>query len=97
MATYEYRCARHREFTMSFPIGEAANEAPCPVCGVDAARVFSAPALTRTPRRLAAAIDQAARSADEPEVVSTIPGGGPRDAPPTRPTLGCHGPDRPDT
>ncbi|HEY8451843.1 MAG: FmdB family zinc ribbon protein [Micromonosporaceae bacterium] len=73
MATYEYRCTRHREFTVSLPIGEAAASRPCPVCGVDAVRVYSAPAVTRTPRRLAAAIDAAARSAETPEVVSTVP------------------------
>lgn len=73
MATYEYRCARHREFTVSFPIGEASRDVPCPVCGVDAVRVFSAPALARTPRRLAAALDRAERSAETPDVVSAIP------------------------
>ncbi|HLU46064.1 MAG TPA: zinc ribbon domain-containing protein [Natronosporangium sp.] len=74
MAIYEYRCVQHQEFTVSFPIGEATREVPCPACGVPAARVFSAPALTRTPRRLAAAIERAGRSAEAPEVVSTIPG-----------------------
>lgn len=73
MATYEYRCARHREFAVRFPIGEAASDVPCPVCGVAAARVMSAPALARTPRRLAAAIDRAERSAEAPEVVSAVP------------------------
>ncbi|HLV59075.1 MAG TPA: zinc ribbon domain-containing protein [Natronosporangium sp.] len=73
MATYEYRCTRHREFTVSFPIGEATAATPCPVCGTDAARVFSAPALNRTPRRLATAIDAAVRSAEAPEVVSAVP------------------------
>jgi putative FmdB family regulatory protein len=73
MATYEYRCDRHYEFTRSFPIGEAVGHVPCPVCGAEAARVFSAPALTRTPRRLAAAIEQAARSAEAPGVVSEVP------------------------
>lgn len=73
MATYEYRCARHREFTVSVPIGEAARTVACPVCGADAPRVWSAPALTRTPRRLAAAIERAERSAEAPEVVSAVP------------------------
>ena len=74
LVTYEYRCAQHREFTVSFPIGEATGDVPCPVCGAEAVRVFSAPALARTPHRLAAAIDRAAGSAETPEVVSTVPG-----------------------
>ena len=95
MAIYEYRCVQHQEFTVSFPIGEATREVPCPACGVPAARVFSAPALTVPPvawRRR-----------------SNVPGGGRRrprwcrpflDAGgsghvwPTRTTLAYHGPDR---
>lgn len=74
MATYEYRCATHREFTVSFPVGEAPGDVPCPTCGTHAVRVWSAPALARTPRPLAAAIDRAGRSAGSPEVVSSVPG-----------------------
>lgn len=73
MATYEYRCSGHREFTVSFPIGEAADEVACPFCGRASVRVLSAPALARTPHRLAAAIDRAARSAEAPDVVSEVP------------------------
>jgi len=73
MATYEYRCTQHREFTVSSPIGEATSTMPCPVCGTAAVRVFSAPALNRTPRRVAAALDQAGQSAESPEVVSAVP------------------------
>lgn len=74
MATYEYGCGRHRAFTVSFPIGQAPRAQPCPVCGAAAGRVVSAPALARTPRRLAAAYDRAGRSAEAPEVVSEVPG-----------------------
>ncbi len=74
MATYEYRCAGHGDFAVRYPIGEAVAVAPCPACGSDAVRVFSAPLLTRTSRPLAAAIERSERSAEAPEVVSAVPG-----------------------
>ncbi len=73
MAMYEYRCAQHREFTRSFPIGEAASDVPCPACGARAVRVFSAPTLARTPRRVVQALERAEKSAEAPEVVSSVP------------------------
>ncbi|MEU5724220.1 zinc ribbon domain-containing protein [Micromonospora sp. NPDC047738] len=87
MATYTYRCSRHGDFAASFPIGEAAARAPCSVCGSDGVRVFSAPLLVRTPRRLAAAIDRAERSAEKPDVVSAIPGGQQASRRPVNPRL----------
>ncbi|MGC9665072.1 FmdB family zinc ribbon protein [Planosporangium sp. 12N6] len=73
MATYEYRCPRDGSFDVRSPIGTAAPAVPCPACGDEARRVISAPALARTPRPLAAALDRAARSAEAPEVVSAPP------------------------
>ncbi|NJC73128.1 zinc ribbon domain-containing protein [Planosporangium thailandense] len=73
MATYEYRCPRDGDFEVRFPIGAAAARVTCSACGADAARVFSAPLLTRTPQSLAAAIDRTERSAETPEVVTSVP------------------------
>jgi putative FmdB family regulatory protein len=73
MATYEYRCPRDGDFDVKFPVGTAASRVHCSVCGSEAVRVFSAPLLARTPRPLVAAIDRAERSAEAPDVVSTIP------------------------
>jgi putative FmdB family regulatory protein len=88
MATYEYRCPRDGAFDVCFPIGTAAAIVGCPVCGDSAGRVFSAPSLARTSRPLATAIDRARRSAEEPDVVSSIPPR--RQAPPVRPVNPAH-------
>lgn len=73
MATYEFRCPGDGDFELRLPLGQAPPEAPCPACASRAVRIFSPPALAGTPRRLAAALDRAARSAEAPEVVSRIP------------------------
>ncbi|MGC4806984.1 FmdB family zinc ribbon protein [Micromonospora sp. DT233] len=77
MATYEYRCQRDGSFDTALPIGTAGAAAPCPRCGRPAARVFTAPRLTRTPAALRHAIDRTERSAETPEVVTRVPGGAP--------------------
>lgn len=88
MATYEYRCPSDGDFELRFPIGRAPQRAACPTCGDNGPRVFrTAPGLNRTPRPLAAAIDRAEKSAEEPEVVSSIP---PRRPAPRRPPHPAH-------
>jgi hypothetical protein len=54
-------------------MGQAADKLPCPVCNDEAVRVFSAPMVSRVPRALAASIDRAEKTRDEPEVVSSLP------------------------
>jgi hypothetical protein len=54
---------------------EATATAPCPDCGEAAPRVFRAPALRALDPGLRRALDAGARSADEPQVVSSVPGG----------------------
>jgi len=44
MAAYDYRCETDGVFELSFPMGTAPGTAPCPGCGSDSPRVFSAPA-----------------------------------------------------
>lgn len=74
MATYSYRCrADGVVFDRSAPIGTATEHSPCPVCAGSARRVITAPMLSLAPRPLVRALDQAARSADAPEVVTTPP------------------------
>ena len=73
MAWYEYRCERHGVVEVSRPIGQATAKAPCPVCAVEAVRVFSAPIVSLAHRGRMAAIDRTEKSRDEPEVVSSLP------------------------
>jgi hypothetical protein len=73
MARYEYRCPRDGGFELTFPVGTAPASLCCSECGSEAVRVFSVPMLVRMPRPLVAAIDRASRSADSPEVVSSLP------------------------
>lgn len=84
MATFTYRCPSHR-FDASFPIGTAPPDTPCPTCGTDAVRVFTAPRLSLAPGHLMAALDRSERSRSEPDVVSALPsvaGRARRSAPP---------------
>jgi putative FmdB family regulatory protein len=48
MARYDYRCDSDGVFEVTAPMGSAPSEAPCPECGEDAPRIFSAP-LTSPP------------------------------------------------
>jgi hypothetical protein len=74
MATYVYRCPRDGDFELRVPLSAATTTVLCVQCGGDAGRVWSAPHLGRTPRPLAAAIEDARRSAETPRVVSRLPG-----------------------
>ncbi|MDG4825476.1 zinc ribbon domain-containing protein [Asanoa sp. WMMD1127] len=74
MATYVYRCSRDGDFEVRLPLGAATESISCGHCAGDATRVWSAPHLSRTPRPLAAAIEQAGRSAEAPRVVAQLPG-----------------------
>lgn len=46
MAAYDYRCGTDGVFELTAPLGTAPSEAPCPECGKDAPRIFSAPLTT---------------------------------------------------
>ncbi|MEV4599086.1 FmdB family zinc ribbon protein [Amycolatopsis sp. NPDC049253] len=73
MATYQYRCDRDGVFEVRLPMGTALPSSQCPVCGGEAARIYSAPMLSLTPRELVTAIDRTEKTRDEPAVVSAIP------------------------
>ncbi len=47
MATYDYRCKRDGSvFELTLPLGTAPSDAPCPECGDDSPRIYSAPLTT---------------------------------------------------
>jgi putative FmdB family regulatory protein len=82
VATYAYRCARCGPFDLRLPIGDAPAEAPCPACGHGSRRVFTPPALARTPREVAGLREREEASQAAPEVVTgPLPG---RPMPPLR-------------
>jgi putative FmdB family regulatory protein len=72
--TYAYRCPHCGEFEVRRPMAEAASETACPHCAVRAARVFGAPALCGLEPTVRRALDACARSADSPQVVTSVPG-----------------------
>lgn len=83
MATYEYRCPDCGPFDLVRPIGTAPTDASCPACSAPSIRVFSAPALTQTPRALRSLRQAEEASADAPAVVSALPPKQPAPAAPT--------------
>jgi len=46
MAAYDYRCESDGVFELTLPLGTAPTAAPCPECGEDAPRIYSAPLTT---------------------------------------------------
>ncbi len=73
MAIYEYRCDEDGSFEVSARLDAPPKSAACPVCNIEARRVYSKPMLSRAPRALVTAIDRAEKSRYEPEVVTSLP------------------------
>lgn len=73
MATYRYRCADCAPFDVTRPMGHALPEEPCPTCGLQGRRVFTAPMLPRVSVPLARALRSQEASAHEPRVVTEVP------------------------
>lgn len=73
MATYCYRCAGCGDFDLEMAMGRATPSAVCPRCSARARRVYTAPALSRTPAALARARAEEERSRDAPRVTSAPP------------------------
>lgn len=48
MARYDYRCEKDGVFELTVPLGTQPSSSPCPECGGDSPRIFSAP-LTAPP------------------------------------------------
>lgn len=85
MAIYEYHCDQHGAFEAMHAIGTAPASIACPVCKREARRVFSKPMLRSTPPELAAAIDHAEKTRDEPDLVTSLPAAGARRRTPVLP------------
>lgn len=73
MASYSYRCASCGEFEVRAAMGRAPGSVACPHCATDARRVYTAPAVSRTPDTLARARTAEERSRDAPKVVTSLP------------------------
>lgn len=74
MPTYAFRCPRCGEFEVRRPMAESASDTICPDCALPAARVFGAPALRGLDPTVRRALDAGARSAESPQVVTSVPG-----------------------
>jgi putative FmdB family regulatory protein len=84
VVTYLFTCPDHGGFDVRRPMSAANDAQACPSCHAPSRRVFTTPMLPRTHRALAAALERDERSADAPEVVTSLP---PRQARPQRRTL----------
>lgn len=73
MATYLFRCEVHGVDEIRMPMGDATASRPCPQCGANAKRVYTAPSLNNGDRRAIAAIDRTSATAESPPVVNTPP------------------------
>lgn len=76
MATYEFRCPVHGSGTASYPIGTAPPQVDCGTCGEPAPRIFSPPRLSLAgprSRAIAGAIEHAEKTADRPDIVTSLP------------------------
>jgi putative FmdB family regulatory protein len=73
LTEYEYRCPACGSFTVRRAMGSAGASASCPGCGRDSRRAFSALPVRRVPAALAGALRRQEASADQPEVVRTLP------------------------
>ncbi|HEV7422686.1 MAG TPA: zinc ribbon domain-containing protein [Mycobacterium sp.] len=74
MPTYGYACEPCGGFNLVRPMTEAGDPAICPSCGQSARRVFGIPALRSLNPSIRQAMDASARSADDPTVVTGVPG-----------------------
>jgi putative FmdB family regulatory protein len=78
MPTYSYRCPGCGSFELVRPMAASGADASCPRCGGVGRRVFAAPALRALGAGLRTALEAGERSAEAPEVVSTVPSAGRR-------------------
>jgi putative FmdB family regulatory protein len=75
MATYDYRCPDCGSFEIRLAMGSATPELPCPVCGEQSVRIYTAPHLRQMDPALARARLAEEKSRDAPDVVTgPLPG-----------------------
>jgi putative FmdB family regulatory protein len=72
MAGYLYRCEGCGPWEIQQPIGTAAPEARCPLCGASGRRLYTAPLLRRSSPAATARLREEA-SRDEPQVTTGVP------------------------
>lgn len=74
MAVYVFRCDTHGEVEHDFPLGTAPPAVLCPVCEARSRRIFTPPLVgSPLPVGLSSAIESAARTAEAPDVVTSLP------------------------
>ena len=76
MPSYSYRCSEGCRFDALYPMAEVPQETDCRVCGALARRSVTAPHLSRAGSSAFQLMDRSAKSASEPEVVSSLPSSG---------------------
>lgn len=75
MPLYEFACPNGHSTETAFPLADVPASIDCPACSIRARRLMAAPHLGRGSSPYLQAMDASARSAHEPEVVSsTRPG-----------------------
>ena len=73
MPLYGFGCAVCGDFELVRPMAAAGSPAECPDCGGPARRRFTPPAVRLLSTGVRRALDVEARSADVPDVVTTLP------------------------
>lgn len=73
MPTYSYTCVVCGGFDVVRPMAEAGAPTSCPGCGRSGRRVYGAPALRALDAGMRRALDAQTRSADAPQVVTSLP------------------------
>ena len=80
MPLYEYRCSTCSGFELSFPMGQAPAASSCPQCGDPSPRRPSVPRLSLGSTGARRLLDSTARSAEQPDIVRSVPANGSRPA-----------------
>jgi putative FmdB family regulatory protein len=70
MPVYVFNCRECGPFELSRPMAETGRAAHCPVCQLEARRVFTPPGLTRLARPVRQVLEAEEASAHEPRLVT---------------------------
>ncbi|GAA4758396.1 zinc ribbon domain-containing protein [Citricoccus nitrophenolicus] len=73
MPLYEFRCPAGTTTDLSFSMATVPSFVDCPDCGAPAPRQISVPRLSRAGSPAMQVMDRTRRSAESPEVVTSIP------------------------